>query len=146
MDTEKITENNQKEKHHSSRSHHHHHHHHRSDSGEKRRSSGNSDSQKKVVDERMKEGRWEKVFKPIIEIVMVVGFVVLITAIIWFLMNPEMGTMKSDKATKDAVIEKQEELKAELEEKDLNRDLKAALERIDELEERVEDLERALNK
>lgn len=140
------TENNQKEKHHSSRSHHHHHHHHRSDSGEKRRSSGNSDSQKKVVDERMKEVRWEKVFKPIIEIVMVVGFVVLITAIIWFLMNPEMGTMKSDKATKDAVIEKQEELKAELEEKDLNRDLKAALERIDELEERVEDLERALNK
>ena len=140
------TENNQKEKHHSSRSHHHHHHHHRSDSGEKRRSSGNSDSQKKVVDERMKEVRWEKVFKPIIEIVMVVGFVVLIAAIVWFLMNPEMGTMKSDKATKDAVIEKQEELKAELEEKDLNRDLKAALERIDELEERVEDLERALNK
>ena len=140
------TENNQKEKHHSSRSHHHHHHHHRSDSGERRRSSRNSDSQKKVVDERMKEVRWEKVFKPIIEIVMVVGFVVLIAAIVWFLMNPEMGTMKSNKATKDVVIEKQEELKTELEEKDLKRDLEAALERIEELEERVEDLERALNK
>lgn len=141
------TENNQKERHHSSRSHHHHHHHHhRSDRDEKRRSSRNPDSQKKVVDDRMKEVRWEKVFKPIIEIVMIVGFVVLIAAIIWFLMNPEMGTKKSDKATKDAVIERQEELKAELEEKDLNRDLEAALERIDELEERVEDLERALNK
>lgn len=135
-------ENKQTEKHHSS--HHHHHHHHRSSSSshsEERRSSRKSDSQKKVVDERMKEVRWEKVFKPIIEVVMVVGFIALITAIIWFLTHPEMGTIKSDKTTQDAVIEKQEELKTELEERDLRRELEEAIGRIESLEERIEELE-----
>ncbi len=135
-------ENKQTEKHHSS---HHHHHHHRSSSSsrrsEERRSSRKSDSQRQVVDERMKEVRWEKVFKPIIEVVMVVGFIALITAIIWFLANPEMGTIKSNKTTQDAVTEKQEELKTDLEERDLRRELEEAIGRIESLEERIEELE-----
>ena len=142
---------NNKERHHSGhRSHHHHHHHGHSGSqsssrershSDKKISGRNSDSQKKVVDDRMKEVRWEKVFKPIIEGVMVVGFIILIGAIVWFLTHPEDGTRKSNNITSQEVIEKQEEIKADLEENDLKKELETAMDRINDLEKRIEDLE-----
>ena len=137
-------EKNQEKRHHSS---HHHHDRHRSSSsrssqsGEKRRSSTGNDSQKKVVNDRMKEVRWEKVFKPIVEGLMVVGFIILIVLIIWFLLNPEKGTRKTNNITPEIVAEKQEEIKNELAAKEEQKEIDDVLERIKELEKRVEDLE-----
>ena len=89
----------------------------------------------------MKEVRWEKVYKPIIQCIMALGFVVLIVAIIWFLANPEDGTRKNNNITPETVIKKQEELKADLIEQEKQKENEDILKRIKELEKRVEDLE-----
>ena len=135
-------ENNQRHRHRDEHKHHHNHHRsHRSEHGEKKRESRNNDSQKKVVKDRMKEVRWEKVYKPIIQCIMALGFVVLIVAIIWFLANPEDGTRKNNNITPETVIKKQEELKADLIEQEKQKENEDILKRIKELEKRVEDLE-----